>query len=68
MRGVPLQVIADTLGHSDTRVTEKHYAAIAPNYVASTVRANLPSLGLVEADNVETLRPKAKVIVSEQRG
>ena len=26
MRGVPLNVIAKQLGHSDTRMTEKHYA------------------------------------------
>ncbi len=43
--GVPLQVIAAALGHSDTRMTEKHYAHLLPNYVADTIRANLPSFG-----------------------
>jgi integrase len=42
MRGVPMAVIAAQLGHSDTRMTEKHYAHLAPNYVADTIRANLP--------------------------
>ncbi len=41
--GVPLQVIAAALGHSDTRITEKHYAHLMPNYVADTIRANLPA-------------------------
>ena len=57
MRGVPLQVIADALGHADTRITQRHYAALAPNYVADTVRANLPSFGINENDNVEKLKP-----------
>ena len=43
--GVPLQVIAAALGHADTRITEKHYAHLMPNYVADTIRANLPTFG-----------------------
>jgi integrase len=45
MRGVPMGVIAAQLGHSDTRMTEKHYADLSPNYVAETVRAALPQSG-----------------------
>jgi integrase len=41
--GVPLQVIAAALGHADTRITEKHYAHLMPNFVADTIRANLPT-------------------------
>jgi integrase len=33
MRGVPMAVIAAQLGHSDTRMTERHYAHLAPSYV-----------------------------------
>ena len=47
MRGVPMGVIAAQLGHADTRMTEKHYAHLAPNYVAETVRAALPDFGLI---------------------
>lgn len=43
--GVPLQVIAAALGHADTRTTEKHYAHLLPDFVADTIRANLPTLG-----------------------
>jgi integrase len=56
MRGVPMGVIAAQLGHADTRMTEKHYAHLAPNYVASTVRAALPSLGIVEPTAIARLR------------
>lgn len=39
MRGVSLKIVADQLGHSDTRMVEKHYGHLAPSYVANTVRA-----------------------------
>jgi integrase len=44
MRAVPMAVIARQLGHSDTRMTERHYAHLAPNYIADTIRANFPRL------------------------
>jgi integrase len=44
MRAVPMAVIARQLGHADTRMTERHYAHLAPNYVADTIRANFPTL------------------------
>ena len=47
-----MAVIAVALGHSDTRMTEKHYAALAPNYVAETIRAHLPKLGIGHEANV----------------
>jgi integrase len=55
MRGVPLAVIAAQLGHSDTRMVEKHYGHLSPSYVADTVRAAFGSLGLVEQSNVVPL-------------
>src|SRR5450755_3117765 len=36
MKVVPMGVIAAQLGHSDTRMTERHYAHLAPSYVADT--------------------------------
>jgi len=56
MKGVPMGVIAAQLGHSDTRMTEKHYAHLSPNYVAETVRAALPALGIVDNTNVARLK------------
>jgi hypothetical protein len=34
------QRIAEQLGHADTRMTEKHYAHLAPSYVADTIVAS----------------------------
>jgi integrase len=53
--GAPLPVIAANLGHSDTRMTERHYAHLVPGYVAETIRASMPKLGIVERSNVTTL-------------
>jgi hypothetical protein len=44
MRAVPMAVIARQLGHADTRMTEKHYAHLAPNYIADTIRESFPRL------------------------
>lgn len=52
--GVSDQVIAAALGHSDTRMTVKHYAHLKPSYVADTLRAHLPNLGGT-TDNVKCL-------------
>jgi integrase len=46
MAGTPMAVIARQLGHADTRMTEKHYAHLAPSYVAQTIRENFPILEL----------------------
>ena len=46
--GAPLPVIAANLGHADTRMTERHYAHLAPTYVADVIRATMPSLALIE--------------------
>ena len=56
MRGVPMGVIAEQLGHADTRMTEKHYAHLAPSYVADTIRAHFPNLGITGKDSVTPLR------------
>jgi integrase len=56
MNGVPMGVIAAQLGHADTRMTEKHYAHLAPSYVAQTIRANFPDLGITGTSEVVPLR------------
>jgi integrase len=55
MRGVPMQVIAKQLGHADTRMTERHYAHLSPSYVADTIRASFPTLGIYEQSNVAAM-------------
>ena len=58
MRGVPMGVIAEQLGHADTRMTEKHYAHLAPSYVADTIRAHFPTLGIADESTVTPIRTK----------
>ena len=55
MAGAPLQVVAANLGHADMRMTEKHYAHLAPSYVADVIRATMPRRGLVEPNTVVQL-------------
>jgi len=59
MRAVPMAVIARQLGHADTRMTEKHYAHLAPNYVADTMRQGFPRLTL-EEPVVVRINPRRK--------
>ena len=59
MAGVPMPVIAQQLGHKDTRMTEKHYAHLSPSYVADTIRKNLPTLGVTVESNVKPMKLRA---------
>lgn len=54
-KNVPMKVIADQLGHSDTRMVEKHYAHLSENYVSNTVRAAFTDMGIVEDGNVVSM-------------
>jgi integrase len=45
MNGVPLLLVAKNLGHTDTRMVEKHYGHLAPSYVADAIRAGAPRFG-----------------------
>jgi integrase len=46
MAGVPLMVVAKNLGHSSTRMVEKHYGHLAQTYVTDAIRAGAPRFGL----------------------
>jgi hypothetical protein len=46
MNGVPLMIVAENLGHADTRMVEKHYGHLAPGYVADAIRAGAPKFGI----------------------
>ena len=56
MADVPLVVVAENLGHADTRMCEKHYAHLAPSYVAEMIRSKAPKLGIVKPGKVARLR------------
>jgi integrase len=42
MAGIPLAVVARNLGHTSTRMTERHYGHLAQSYVSDTIRARAP--------------------------
>ncbi len=52
MNGVPLLVVAKNLGHSDTRMVEKHYGHLAPSYIRDAIRKGAPRFGLTGDDKV----------------
>ncbi len=66
MRGVPIAVIAAQLGHADLRITTRHYAHLAPSYVADTIRATFGTLdlGSLSGSVVELRRNTGGVVTS----
>jgi uncharacterized protein (DUF433 family) len=50
MDGVPLIVVARNLGHSDTRMVEKHYGHLTSSYIREAIRsAKAIGIGAEEA-------------------
>jgi integrase len=60
MNGVPLLIVAKNLGHTDTRMVEKHYGHLAPSYIAEAIRAGAPRFGKV------TSNVRARTAVADQ--
>ncbi|MGY3501669.1 tyrosine-type recombinase/integrase [Bradyrhizobium sp. USDA 4471] len=60
MNGMPLIVVAKNLGHSTTRMVEKHYGHLAPSYVAQAVREHAPRFAAGPAGTVKRLRRPTK--------
>jgi integrase len=50
--GVPMAVIAAQLGHSDQKITARHYAHLSPGYVSETVRDAFGPMGIVPPNSV----------------
>ena len=61
IKGVPIAVIAEALGHADERITRRHYAHLSPSYVADTIRSTVAGLGIVEEDNLIRLGSSSRV-------
>ncbi len=57
MAGVPMAVIAEQLGNS-AAICEKHYAHVAPSYVADTIRSNFPKLEIDSPESVRSFHAK----------
>ena len=56
--GVPLVFIAAQLGHTDTRMVEKHYGHLSPSALKDAIRALAPKLGIFTPGKVEGLQIK----------
>lgn len=59
MNGTPLMVVAKNLGHSDTRMVEKHYGHLAPSYVADAIRAGAPKFGFKSDNKIAAIGTRA---------
>jgi integrase len=49
-------IVANNLGHSDTRMVEKHYGHLEDDYVDEVFRVGAPRFGAVEVSNLAALR------------
>lgn len=52
MAGAPLMVVAQNLGHRDTRMVELHYGHLAASFVRETIKATAPTFGFQVNTNV----------------
>jgi integrase len=73
MNGVPVAVVAEQLGHKDTRITERHYAHLCRSYKQEIIRTNLPSFGFitlkgVPADDSPERRRRRILAMASHRG
>lgn len=59
MAGLPLMVVARNLGHSDTRMAERHYGHLAESYVADEIRKRAPRFGFKPSKRIASLRVHA---------
>lgn len=55
MAGIPLMVVAENLGHTDTRMVERHYGHLAQTYKVKIIRDQMPTLGGQDDTNVVAL-------------
>jgi integrase len=59
MNGTPLMVVAQALGHADTRMVERVYGHLAPSYVAEAIRAGAPRFDFKPDRKVTALRARS---------
>ena len=56
MAGVPLLIVARNLGHTDTRMVEKHYGHLTQSFITEAIRAGAPRYGGKVSKRVVPLR------------
>lgn len=59
MNGMTIEVLAQQLGHKDTRITMRHYAHLCPTFKQESVRRNAPSFGFAASKPGPVLVTKA---------
>ncbi len=52
MSGASIEVVAQLLGHADSRITAKHYAHLSPTYISEVLKATLPRFASIDADKI----------------
>lgn len=55
MAGTPMIVVAENVGHRDTRMIERHYGHLADEYRSSAIKAGVPDWGGNTDDKVVAL-------------
>jgi integrase len=55
MNGLSLMMAAENLGHTDTRMVEKHYKHLAPSFITKAIRESAPVYGITEPKKVVPL-------------
>ncbi len=68
MNGAPLLVLAKNLGHTDTRMVERHYGHLAPSYITDAIRAAAPRFGAIEPSNVTPMAAGVSAPTRRQNG
>ena len=58
MNGMPLLVVSKNLGHTSTKMVEKHYGHLAPSFIVDAVRDYAPSFAAAGENKVKKLRPR----------
>ena len=56
MAGLPLIVVAQNLGHSNTRMVEQHYGHLSKGYVKDMIKGMAPRFGAVKPGKVASIR------------
>ena len=59
MKGAPLLVVAQVLGHADTRMVEKHYGHLAPSFLRDTIKRTGGGVGSGVEGNVVSITEAA---------
>ena len=56
MSGMPLVVVAKSLGHASTKMAEAHYGHLSSNYITDAVRQHAPKFGFKPSKAVVPIR------------